>query len=246
MHPELLVHNRLLAVLSERDRDLVAPYFEPVDYTVGQLLVLPKQPVRYAYFPLGGLISILAVTTDRRYFEIGMYGNEGMGPISIVLGDDRTPNEHKVQADGTALRIARSALENTMARSPELRALLLHYADAFAVQVGYTALSNGSADVGERLARWLLMYQDRLDSDDLPLTHEVLGVMLGVPLSEVADAISLLEVPGVIETGQGHIRVVHRTSLEKAAGESYGVPEAEYARLIGFMEGSSTKLRTSR
>ncbi len=134
---------------------------------------------------------------------------------------------------GPALRIEPQNLRQALQRSPSLHSLLLRYVQAFTIQTAHTALSNGSHKIEERLARWLLMCHDRLDEDDLPLTHEFIALMLGVRRAGVTEALNILEGRGIIRAGRGNIVVLQRTKLEKAAGDSYGVPEAEYRRLIG-------------
>ena len=224
--------NRLLAALSPSALGGLTPHLAVVEWKRGQILVQPDEPIDHAWFPVRGLASVLTVTSGRRRFEVGMYGREGVGPAPVVLGEDRTPNQHVVQADGAALTIARPRLAEAMADSPELRGLLTRYVDVFTVQVGCTALSNGSGTIGDRLARWLLMYHDRLETDDLPLTEEILGIMLGKSRSDIAKAVGVLQRSGAIRASKSTIHILDRRVLETAAGESYGVPEAEYERLI--------------
>lgn len=226
--------NRLFSLLPPHDLLWLTPLLELVHWNTGQILVRPNQPVSTVYFPISGLVSVLAETSAGRRFEVGMYGREGMGPASVVAGDDLTPNLHIVQVGGLAFSITRAGLKHATTRCPALLTLLMRYIDAFAVQVGYTALSNGGSNRVERLARWLLMYRDRLDSDDLPLSEEVLGVMLGGPSSDVNEVTGMLEKTSIIRATRGNIRILDRTILEQLAGENYSVPEAEYRRLVGL------------
>ena len=227
------VRNYLLRNLSAVDFALVAPHLEPIELKRGLLLAEAGAPISHVSFPETGIISQVAITDDNRRLEVGIYGREGFGPAAMVAGVDRTPYEHFVQVEGAGFQVAAAAFAEAIARSPTLNAVLLRYMQVFTVQTGYTALSNGSGVIGERLARWLLMCHDRLDGDEIVLTHEFLGIMLGVRRSGVTDAIHHLEGVGIIHAARGRIEIRDRERLAETAGDSYGVPEAEYARLLG-------------
>ena len=170
---------------------------------------------------------------DQR-IEAGIFGRDGMSGTAIVLGSDRSPHETFVQIPGAALRIEADALRDAMGRSQPLRQALLLYVQVLLVQVAHTVLANGSGKIEERLARWILMSHDRLDGDEIALTHEFLSLMLGVRRAgTVTVATHLLEGQGLIRATRGLIRVTDRAGLEELADGSYGVPEAEYRRLIG-------------
>jgi CRP-like cAMP-binding protein len=225
--------NRLLQLLSREDYQLVQSQLEPTIFKRSDILAEPNEPNLYVHFLESGLASQIAVTPENRRLEVGIYGRDGVGPTCNILGVDRAPHQIIVQVEGEGFRIAAKALLAALDQSPPFRALLMRYIQAFTVQTGYTALSNGSGVIGERLARWLLMCHDRIDGDDLAITHEFLGIMLGVRRSGVTDAIHLLEGVNIIRATRGNIRVLDREKLEETAGDSYGVPEAEYRRLIG-------------
>lgn len=227
------VRNLLLQRLPAGDFALLAPHLEPLDLKRGLLLVEQNKAIDHVYFAETGIVSQVAVTDDNRRLEVGIYGREGFGPAAMVAGVDRTPYEHFVQLEGVGFRIAAAPFVDALKQSATLHALLLRYMQVFTVQTGYTALSNGSGVIGERLARWLLMCHDRIDGNGLALTHEFLGIMLGVRRSGVTDAIHHLEGVGIIRAARGHIEIRDRERLEDTAGDSYGVPEAEYARLLG-------------
>ena len=228
-----VVRNLLLRRLSATDYACLAPHFESMDFKRGQVFAESGKPIDHVYFPETGIVSQVAITDDNRRLEVGIYGREGFGPAAMVAGVDRTPYEHFVQVEGAGLRIAAAAFTDAFRQSPSLNAVFLRYMQVFAVQTGYTALSNGSGVIGERLARWLLMCHDRIDGDGLTLTHEFLGIMLGVRRSGVTDAIHHLEGVGIIRAVRGQIEIRDRERLADTAGDSYGVPEAEYARLLG-------------
>ena len=150
----------------------------------------------------------------------------------VLLGTDRTPHECFIQTPGASLRIRADGLRRAMATSASLHQHLLRFVQALTVQIGQTALSNGSHRIEERLARWLLMCHDRLDGDELSTTHEFLSLMLGVRRAGVTVALQALEDRGLIATKRGQVTVRDRAKLEAMAGDRYGVPEAEYTRLI--------------
>jgi CRP-like cAMP-binding protein len=226
------VRNLLLRALSPQDFGVLQPHLESVALNRGDGLIQPLEPIEHVWFLDDGIASIVANTNDGRRIEVGIYGREGMGGIAVLLGTDRTPHEHFIQVPGSGWRLRSDDVRRAIRQSPALHQLLLRYVQAFQVQTAHTALSNGGYNIEERLARWLLMCRDRLDSDDLPLTHEFLSIMLGVRRSSVTLAIQILEGAKIIRTRRGLLTVVNRAKLEEVAGDSYGLPEAEYARLM--------------
>lgn len=224
--------NRLCVVMSEGDRALLAKSFEAVELTLRQNIERPNEAIKHVYFPESGFISVVAKSGSRGV-EAGLIGREGMTGHVILMGNHRSPNECYVQSAGKAQRMAVEDLRSAMAASASLRALLLRFAQTFMIQVTHTALANGRAKIEERLARWLLMAQDRLAPDDIKLTHEFLALMLGVRRPGVTDVVNELEGKGLIRAQRGNIKIVDREGLEETAGVIYGVPEAEYRRLIG-------------
>jgi CRP-like cAMP-binding protein len=162
-----------------------------------------------------------------------MTGREGVTGLPILLGSDRSPNWTFVQVAGHARRMEADDLREAMEQSGSLRALLLNFVQFFPIQTSQTALANARFKIEERLARWLLMAQDRLDLPLMPLTHEFLSVMLGVRRAGVADAIHALEGRGMIRSERGQIEVIDREGMIEWADGCYGVPEREYERLLG-------------
>ena len=163
-----------------------------------------------------------------------MVGYEGMTGLSIVLGDDRSANETLVQSSGSALRISAKALRKVMGASQTFTATLLRYVHVFMVQGSQTALANGRGKLDERLARWLLMWHDRIRDDNLTITHEFLALLLGVRRQGVTVALHDLEGQGLIRSTRSLVRILDRDGLQRAANGFYGVPEAEYDRSIGL------------
>jgi CRP-like cAMP-binding protein len=231
------VRNRLLALLPPDDFGSIVHALEPVGWHRGDVLVEADQPCDHAYFPEAGVASIVAVLPEGRRIEVGLYGRDGFGPIALALGSDQTPHEHLMQVEGRGFRVRRQALLDAMALSSSFQAMLLRYCEFFTIQTSVTALSNGSSGIGQRLARWLLMCHDRVDGDDLALTHDFLAVMLGVRRSSVTDAIHVMEGEHTIKATRAHIQIRDREKLKLAACDSYGPPEAAYERLIGPLNG---------
>jgi CRP-like cAMP-binding protein len=165
--------------------------------------------------------------------EVGLIGREGMSGLTIVLGNHSSPHSTYMQAEGQGQRLRTTELRKAMQESPSLQASLLRYVQVFMVQTAHTAIANARAKLDERLARWILMADDRLDGASLPLTHEFLSLMLGVRRAGVTETIHALETLNLIKAARGEITVLDRKGVERKAGTSYGVPEAEYRRLIG-------------
>ena len=227
--------NRLLAALPPADAEALAPHLEPIALRRGFYIERPGEPVSHVYFPLSGMGSVVAVGDRHRdqRIEAGVFGREGMSGLAVVLGDGRSPHEAFVQIPGEGLRLPADALREVLDARPEVRRVLLLYVQAWMVQTAHTVLAQGRAKLEERLARWLLMSHDRSEGDDLPLTHEFLALMLGVRRAGVTMATHLLEARGVIQAARGRLAVLDREGLEEVAGGTYGVPEAEYRRLLG-------------
>jgi CRP-like cAMP-binding protein len=234
--PNHQYRNRLLRILPSADLDLLRPHLRFGALTLRQVLEQANIPIQHIYFPESGLTSIVANTRRDRRIEVGLIGWEGMIGLSVVMGSDRTPNETFIQMAGAGFRISADALRHAIEASPSLRGYLLLYAQVFMIQTSQTALANGRATLEQRLARWLLMVHDRFEGDAMPLTHEFLALMLGVQRPGVTLALHVLEGRRLIKSTRGLVTVIGREGLTEAAGGSYGVPEAEYERLIGCFE----------
>lgn len=226
-------HNRLLASLSGPDCELLEPHLEPIDLPVGLVLAEPGSVIDHAVFVEIGLCSVVSNLSEGGRIEIGLFGRDGMAIPALMLGSDTVPFQIFMQVAGRGHRIPVPVLRAAAEASTSLRGLLLRYAQTFLVQVAQTAVANAGATAEERLARWLLMYHDRQDGDDLSVTHEFLSIMLGVRRPTVTVAIHTLEGEGLIRARRGRIRVLSREGLEEAAGQIYGPAEDEYERLIG-------------
>jgi CRP-like cAMP-binding protein len=225
--------NRLLASLSIKDFDLLKPHLKWVTLELRKSLERPNRRIDAVYFPEGGLASVVAPQPNGKQAEVGLIGREGMTGLPIVLGDDRSPHATYIQAPGTGQCIAAEALRQAIQTSLSLRDSLLKFVQAFGVQTAHTAICNVQSRLDVRLARWLLMAHDRIGNDTLPITHEFLALMLGARRAGVTEALHVLRDQGLIAYGRGQITVEDRKGMERKAGAAYGVPEAEYRRLIG-------------
>jgi CRP-like cAMP-binding protein len=222
----------LLCVLAPGDLAALRPHLIPVQLPLREELEAPNQAIKYVFFPDGGMASIVGRGLRRKEVEVGVVGLEGMTGIVVVLGNDRSPNATFVQVSGHGHRIGADDLREAMEKRPGIRATFLRYAQALMVQTAQTAIANASATIEERLARWLLMAHDRSDSEELTLVHEFLALMLGVHRPGVTIAIHSLEGRKLIRGERGKIIVLNRKGLEQLANAAYGVPEAEYERLL--------------
>ncbi len=225
--------NRLLARLTGDDMGLIGPHLEPVNLPIRYKMEVRNRRIDYAYFPESGFASVVATGHGDKSIEVALIGREGMTGLAVLMGTDRTPNDTFIQLAGHGLRIRIENLRRVMERSPGLHRRFLRYGHAFVIQASYTALANARSKMEERLCRWILMAHDRADDDTLPLTHEFLGLMLGVRRPGVTIALQALVKSGLIKTHRAFITVLDRKGLEKTANGAYGVPEAEFHRLFG-------------
>jgi CRP-like cAMP-binding protein len=223
--------NHLLSALTPPDYGLLEPHFTKIEVSVRHLFEEANKPIGHVYFPESGIVSIVAKSRHEQA-EAAIVGREGMTGIPVVLGNDRWVNDTYVQVDGSGFQIAADDLRRALAKSANLRAVLLAFTQAFVVQTAQTALANARGNVEGRLARWLLMAHDRLDGDELPLTHEFLALMLGVRRAGVTVALQKLESDELVVAKRGVIMVEDRAGLVRLADRLYGVPETEYRRLI--------------
>jgi CRP-like cAMP-binding protein len=234
LRPQPAFDNRLLSSLSMADQEELATHLETVPLKFRQRLETANRKVNTVCFIESGLGSIIAVGAGgHRQAEVGIIGREGVSGLSAILGAERSPHETVMQVEGAGWRIGTEALRNLMCASPSLREHLLRYAHVFSVQAAHTALANAQGKIEERLARWLLMANDRLGGNEMNLTHEFLAIMLGVRRAGVTTALHELETAALISTARSRIAVLDREGLRQAANGLYGVPEAEYARLFG-------------
>lgn len=230
----LTTSNLLLRALSEADLALLEPHLERTRLKLKDPLYEKNRPIERVYFLEDGVGSIVAEREDGEQVEIGLYGRDGMSGAAVVLGAEQSPHNSMVQVGSpAALVIASERLLEACGKSASLQRVLLRYAQALSIQAALTAAANAQYALPERLARWLLMCHDRVDSDQLELTHEFLSMMLAVRRSGVTVTLHTLEGTGAIRSSRGLVTITNRARLEEIAGDSYGEAEAEYRRLIG-------------
>lgn len=225
------VRNRLLGALKPEDFERLAPHLEAVPVTARQILIASNQPITHANFFEEGLASLIADTSEGRV-EIGLVGYEGLVGVPLLLDADRTPHTAMVQADGRVLRIAAAQLRAALEASAALRGVLGRYVQSLLVQVGQTVYATTDYTIEVRLARWLLMADDRFRRNALPLTQELLSMILGVRRPSVTTAVKILENAQAIRSARGRIFVIDRDKLMDFAGDTYGLGESEYERLL--------------
>jgi CRP-like cAMP-binding protein len=225
--------NLLLRHMSADDLALLAPHMRRCGLPLRMSLVTPNVPIEAVYFLEQGIGSVVARSTSGQEAEVGFIGFEGMTGSALVLGDDRAPHACYVQLEGEAMHIKAGPFNAALAASPTLRMFLLRFVNVLQTQAGCTALVNARLKLEERLARWLLMCDDRVPGERLVITHEFLAIMLGVRRPGVTVALQLLEGRALIRSRRGEIVIRDRAGLLELANGSYGEPEAEYARLIG-------------
>lgn len=213
--------NRILAALPSQELDLLGSWLKRVSLAPREILSWPEEPIEFVCFPEAGVTSLMAPVGGGHDIEVGMVGPEGMVGAPVVLGADRARHKAEVQIGGVGLRMSAAALLDALNQCPSLKAALLRYVQAFHDQVSQKAACNGRHHIQERLARWLLMAQDRSGGNSLPMTHEALSALLGVRRAGITTAVKALEQARLIGHRNGHLTILDRAGLEKACCECY-------------------------
>ncbi len=228
------IGNLLLNRLSEADYARLEPHLSRGSLEAGDLLLKARAPIERVCFLEGGVASVESVLGGGNRVGVGLIGREGLVGWQRLLGCAHSQDEVTIGVPGgTGLSVDAAALRAAVAESETLRAILLCWVHAFATQMSRTIVSNLIDPLERRLARWLLMNHDRIDGDEIDLTHAQVSIMLGVRRATVTDALHVLEGDGLIRSTRGCIAVRDRAGLRALAGEAYGTPEAEYVRLLG-------------
>jgi CRP-like cAMP-binding protein len=212
--------NQLLAALGPKDFARLEPHLKPTTLAVRQRFERPNEVIPQVVFPTSGMVSIVAHEGEFQ-LEVGIVGRDGMTGTAIVLGADCSPQESFVQVAGDGVTVEAGELKRALADRPTLLASLLRYVHALLAQTAQTALANGRCTIEERLARWLLMVQDRVGGNEIPLTHEFLSIMLGVRRPGITVALQMLEGEHAIKNDRGRITITKRGKLEDLAGGAY-------------------------
>jgi CRP-like cAMP-binding protein len=224
--------NRLLAALPAEERGALAPFLERIPLSLGDALYEPAARQQYVYFPADSIVSKLHVLESGASAEIAVIGNEGVVGVSLFLGGERMPSRAVVQSSGFGYRVEASVIRKEFERGGALQHLLLRYTQALMSQMAQTAVCNRHHTVDQQLCRWLLLSLDRLRSNRLNMTQELIANMLGVRRVGVTEAASRLQAAGLINYQRGHIQVLDRRKLEKRVCECYAVVCREYDRLL--------------
>ena len=217
------VSSLILLSISDSDYRSLRPHLEYVSLPNHLVLHEAGGKLEFAYFPNRGLISLVVVMKDGRTAEAGIVGNEGFTGTLAAVGLNRSPLHAVVQITGDGFRVEVGALQNTLESAPHLHRMLTRYAAIRGMQVAQTAACNRLHDIGQRLARWLLMTQDRVDSGSLPITHDFLATMLGTDRPSVSEAAGVLQKKKLIQYTRGAVKIMNRKKLENSACECYGV-----------------------
>ncbi|AYJ84659.1 Crp/Fnr family transcriptional regulator (plasmid) [Sphingomonas paeninsulae] len=219
--------------MSAEDYAHLEPHLIRIPLPVRLQLHVAADTIEYVYFPEDGVVSIVSVTLEGTSCEVGLFGREGMSETATVLGTDRSPHEAYVQVAGASgLRLPVDVLNEAMDQSATLRTHLLHYVQAMMIQLSSSIAAAGQT-IEKRLARWLLMCGDRIDGDEIGLTHDFIAMMLNVRRPGVSVALDQLENQHLIRKRRGTIVIVDQAGLKHLAGGSYGLAEREYHRLLG-------------
>jgi CRP-like cAMP-binding protein len=224
--------NRLLAALPDAERGRWLPQLELVDMPLGQVLYESGSRLTHVYFPTTSIISLLYVMENGSSAEIAVVGHEGIVGISLFMGAESTPSRAVVQSAGQGLRLNGNLMMEEFNRAGPVLHLLLRYTQALITQMAQTAVCNRHHSLDQQLCRWLLLSLDRLQSNRLVMTQELIANMLGVRREGVTEAAGQLHKAGLIEYQRGHITVLDRARLELRTCECYGVVRKEYDRLL--------------
>jgi CRP-like cAMP-binding protein len=228
--------NHLLESLPESDFIRIQPILELVSMPLGQVIYESGEPQGYVYFPSSAIVSLLYVLGNGSTAEIAIVGNEGALGVSLYMGGETTTHQAIVQIAGYGYRIKANQLKQEFNRAGPLMNMLLLYTQALLTQMAQTAVCNRHHTIDQQLCRWLLFSLDRLKSNDIFMTQELIANMLGVRRGSVTDAAGKLQNAGLINYSRGHIRVLDRLKLEKIVCECYLVVKNEFDRLLPDMQ----------
>ena len=224
--------NELLAALPDDAFAALLPHLEPVPLPLGMAVYESGAKQSYVYFPVSGIVSLLYVLENGSSAEIAIVGREGLVGISLFMGGETTPSRAVVQSLGEGYRLRAAVLKKMFESGGALQHLLLRYTQALITQMTQTAVCNRHHSVDQQLCRWLLLSLDRLPSNQLVMTQELIANMLGVRREGVTEAAGKLQAEGLIEYRRGRITILDREHLEARVCECYSVVKKEYERLL--------------
>jgi len=224
--------NHLLSAIPRQEWEALAPHLELVRLRAGELLTGAGQRIVHVYFPTTGVVSLLSLLEDGATVEFAAVGSEGLVGIPVVTGGDTMPCRVEVRSPGFAYRLPARVLRGELERLHVLQRVTLLYVQAVLTQIAQTAACNRHHSLNKQLCRWLLLALDRVDSNELVITQQVIANMLGVRREGVTEAAGKLEDLGLIHHSRGHITVLDRGGLERHACECYKLVKGEYDRLL--------------
>ena len=236
--PHKPTQNHLLASLPKVDFDRIAPHLELVPMPLGEVIYESGGKLNHVYFPTTSIVSLLYVLGGGASAEIAVVGNEGILGISLFMGGETTPSRAVVQSAGLGYRLKAQLLKDEFNRGGPILHLLLRYTQALITQMSQTAVCNRHHSIEQQLCRWLLLSLDRLQSNSLAMTQELIANMLGVRREGVTEAAVRLQRTGIISYSRGHIEVLDRPKLEATVCECYQVVKLEYERLLATIRPS--------
>jgi CRP-like cAMP-binding protein len=234
--------NHLLAALSPEVFDRLSKNLELVTMPLGGVLYESGGAMRHVYFPTDSIVSLLYVMENGASAEISVVGNEGLVGVALYLGGESTPSRAVVQSAGSCYRLPRPRLKEEFNRHGELLLLMLRYTQCLLTQMAQTAVCNRHHSVDQQLCRWLLLSLDRLPSNNLTMTQELIANMLGVRREGVTEAAGKLQKLGVIQYSRGRITVLDRPKLEQLSCECYAVVKAETDRLLPYLRPEAIRV----
>jgi CRP-like cAMP-binding protein len=232
------IHSVILASIPDAEFRLLNPHLRHIEFSVGQNLQEPGNGIDASCFVNSGLVSLVVGTRSGKSVEVGIAGYEGMTGVALAAGVRRTIPWEVAEVAGDAFRIEASAFEKALQSAPELQKMTNRFAAIQAMQLAQTAACNRLHDVGQRMARWLLMTDDRVWQKTLPVTHDFLAMMLGTDRPTVTTAAKSLQERGVIEYSRGKLRILKRNELEEAVCECYAAIR-QFNRELGLRNGTS-------
>ena len=224
--------NKLVAALSDPVRKRVQRNLQPVFMALGEALYESGVKLDHVYFPTTSIVSLLYVMASGASAEIAIVGNDGLVGVALFMGGESTPSRAVVQSEGWAYRLNGQLLKEEFERGGAMQHLLLRYTQALLTQMAQTAVCNRHHSIDQQLCRWLLLRLDRLASDELTMTQELIANMLGVRREGVTEGALKLQQAGLIRYARGHISVLDRNGLQKRSCECYAVVKKEYDRLL--------------
>jgi CRP-like cAMP-binding protein len=231
--PTVPSENRLLAALPSDEYERLLPSLQQVSFSLGEVVYEFGGHLDYVYFPTTSIVSLLYTMANGTSAEMGLTGNDGVVGIALFMGGGTMPNRAVVQSAGAAIRMKAKVLQAEFALGGKFQYLLLRYTQALITQISQTAVCNRLHSVEQQLCRWLLLSHDRVKSDELIMTQELIADMLGVRREGVTVAAGRLQDQGAISYVRGHIKILNRQRLEETVCECYRVVKDEFDRLLG-------------